>query len=234
MNKALNTLNAVLNQKSENNFAHQEDECDLYGRMLAKKLRKFPEHERVNVMYELDGTIIRLLSRNTSHRHVTTPSPLSAHSSYSEPIFSTKMNRLHSSPISYSEPTERYLFEDRPLSAPALSYYMSPSPTQQQLPQQQQSQHLPQQQPSQQHLSQQQPSQQLLSQQQPSQQHLSQQSDNYNTNMQHSVLLHIPDRLLSPDSSLESTQNNQNSITVLSDLLILSPSTGNTERNKII
>ncbi|CAH0730231.1 unnamed protein product, partial [Brenthis ino] len=92
MNKALNTLNAVLNQKSENNFAHQEDECDLYGRKLAKKLRKFPEHERVNVMYELDGTIIRLLSRNTSHRHVTTPSPLSAHSSYSEPIFSTKMN----------------------------------------------------------------------------------------------------------------------------------------------
>lgn len=51
MKNALNTLNDVLREKRVNSFA-QEDDCDLYGRMLAKKLRRFPENVRLNIMYE--------------------------------------------------------------------------------------------------------------------------------------------------------------------------------------
>lgn len=47
----------------------EEDECDLYGKMIAKKLRKIPEHERDTVMYELDGFLLertRKIHRSTS------------------------------------------------------------------------------------------------------------------------------------------------------------------------
>lgn len=227
MNKALNTLNAVLNQRSVSTSAQQEDECELYGRMLAKKLRKFPEHERVQVMYELDGTIIRLLASNTPPRYVSIPSP-SPRSSYSEPIVSKNMARLHSSHTSYSEPIpERYFFDNIPLSTTELPYIQQPS------------QHLPQQEQSQQHiLPQQQPSQYLPQpQQQPSlylpQQQQQQSDTTTNTNMQNPVLIHLPDHL-SPNPSLENTQDNQNSITVLSDLLILPQSAVNADKNKRI
>lgn len=91
--------------------------------MLAKKLRKFPEHERVQVMYELDGTIIRLLASDTPPRYVSIPSPSPRH-----------MARLHSSHTSYSEPIpERYFFDNIPLSTTELPYIQQPS---QHLPQQ--------------------------------------------------------------------------------------------------
>lgn len=35
------------------------DECDLYGMLLAKRMRKMPEEERILAMYEIDGLLIR-------------------------------------------------------------------------------------------------------------------------------------------------------------------------------
>ncbi|XP_018569923.1 uncharacterized protein LOC108909902 [Anoplophora glabripennis] len=35
------------------------DDCDLYGQLLARKLRKFSEHQREEIMFEIDGLVIQ-------------------------------------------------------------------------------------------------------------------------------------------------------------------------------
>lgn len=35
------------------------DKCDLYGKLIAKKLRRIPESEREQLMYEIDGHFLR-------------------------------------------------------------------------------------------------------------------------------------------------------------------------------
>jgi hypothetical protein len=42
------------------------DECDLYGKLIAKKLRKIPESEREQLMYEIDGIFLRANKRYQS------------------------------------------------------------------------------------------------------------------------------------------------------------------------
>lgn len=37
----------------------EEDECDLYGRLIAKKLRKLPESQRERMMYEIQGLFMK-------------------------------------------------------------------------------------------------------------------------------------------------------------------------------
>jgi hypothetical protein len=37
----------------------EDDECDLYGKLIAKKLRRIPESEREQLMYEIDGLFLR-------------------------------------------------------------------------------------------------------------------------------------------------------------------------------
>ncbi|KAF6201355.1 hypothetical protein GE061_005803 [Apolygus lucorum] len=39
----------------------EEDECDLYGRILAKKLRRLPELDRAVLMHDIDGMMINVL-----------------------------------------------------------------------------------------------------------------------------------------------------------------------------
>ncbi|XP_072393914.1 uncharacterized protein [Diabrotica undecimpunctata] len=52
------SLNNVLNKRLM--MGHiDEDECELYAKILAKKLRKLPEEERQIMMYEIDGLFIR-------------------------------------------------------------------------------------------------------------------------------------------------------------------------------
>jgi hypothetical protein len=36
-----------------------DDECDLYGKLITKKLRRIPESEREQLMYEIDGLFLR-------------------------------------------------------------------------------------------------------------------------------------------------------------------------------
>nr|XP_021186534.2 uncharacterized protein LOC110373556 [Helicoverpa armigera] len=57
MAKAFNMLSqAILNKGQQNKI---EDECDLYGRLVANKLRKFSDDERQEIMYEIDGLLLK-------------------------------------------------------------------------------------------------------------------------------------------------------------------------------
>lgn len=96
MKEAFSTLSNVIYARSEN-MAHKEEECDLYGKLLATKLRKLPEHERQEAMYEIHGVMLeKLRSKSTnmtgnrpfsqtqiSSRETTVSSPMT--SSYSGP-----------------------------------------------------------------------------------------------------------------------------------------------------
>jgi hypothetical protein len=54
-----------------------DDECDLFGKLMAKKLRKIAQPKRDQLMYELEGIILRA---NTGYPSVTSTD----HSSSSE------------------------------------------------------------------------------------------------------------------------------------------------------
>lgn len=81
MKEAFTTLRSAINKRSI-----EEDECDLFSRILAKKLRKLPEHERELFMYEIDGMFINR-SRNLNPPQSNSPThtsnqPSSSHSDY--------------------------------------------------------------------------------------------------------------------------------------------------------
>ncbi|XP_044743217.1 uncharacterized protein LOC123305534 isoform X2 [Chrysoperla carnea] len=57
LNSALSALNATLHTMQ--NKYETEDECDLYGSLLAKKLKRFSETERQELMYEIDGLLLQ-------------------------------------------------------------------------------------------------------------------------------------------------------------------------------
>ncbi|KAL4714268.1 hypothetical protein ACJJTC_009620 [Scirpophaga incertulas] len=95
MNTALTALNKALNKPKEN---EREDECDLYGRLLAYKLKSYSSVERQALMYEIDGLLLKkrnrvivsglpsqiILSRPSSKRTMYTnfPRPSSTNSNY--------------------------------------------------------------------------------------------------------------------------------------------------------
>ncbi|CAH1978291.1 unnamed protein product [Acanthoscelides obtectus] len=49
ISESLDTLNHVLREKR--NYVNDEDECDIYVKLLAKRLRKYPESMQQIVMY---------------------------------------------------------------------------------------------------------------------------------------------------------------------------------------
>lgn len=61
-------VNLLQNAVSKRPIERDEDECDLYGKMLAMKLRKLPEDERESTMYEIDGIFLK-------RRHLRPQSP---------------------------------------------------------------------------------------------------------------------------------------------------------------
>lgn len=61
MKEAFDTLKNVLTKRVHEN---EEDEYDLFAKMLAKKLRKLPEQERELFMYEIDGMFINRMRRS--------------------------------------------------------------------------------------------------------------------------------------------------------------------------
>lgn len=77
MKSAFSTLNTILNNKKN----ETEDECDLFGKLLAKKLKKFSEIERQELMYEIDTMMINKL--RYSERATSSLSTHSAHSNFS-------------------------------------------------------------------------------------------------------------------------------------------------------
>lgn len=61
-------FNLLQNVVSKKPIERDEDECDLYGKILAMKLRKLSEHEREATMYEIDGIFL-------NRRHLRPESP---------------------------------------------------------------------------------------------------------------------------------------------------------------
>ncbi|KAG5878353.1 hypothetical protein JTB14_008713 [Gonioctena quinquepunctata] len=57
MNTSLTTLNNALSNTTHKNTC--KDDCDLYGRLLATKLRSYSEIERQELMYEIDGLLLK-------------------------------------------------------------------------------------------------------------------------------------------------------------------------------
>ncbi|XP_028173206.1 uncharacterized protein LOC114362137 [Ostrinia furnacalis] len=116
MSKAFNTLNqAILNKDQQNK---KEDDCDLYGRLLASKLRKYSDNERQEIMYEIDGLLLKR-RRNCSPQYVSSPSQI---------IIS---KRPSSSATSYSCPSPSSSWINRPSSSSnhyITSPIQSPSP----------------------------------------------------------------------------------------------------------
>ncbi|XP_045504526.1 uncharacterized protein LOC123701174 [Colias croceus] len=49
MTEAFNNLNKVINNPSKDDY----DECDVFGKLIAKKLKRLPEHERDNIMFDI-------------------------------------------------------------------------------------------------------------------------------------------------------------------------------------
>ncbi|CAG4962724.1 unnamed protein product [Parnassius apollo] len=107
---AFGQLTNVLGQRQNENIpAHKEDDCDLYAKLLAIKLRALSTDERKIMMYQVDGLFINRISQKSNERHTpntqyysrpssmagvySTPSPqvipsrpTSVNSVYSEPI----------------------------------------------------------------------------------------------------------------------------------------------------
>lgn len=76
INQSFDTLNHVLKAKKVD-----EDECDVYAKLLAKKLRKYPERMRYQIMYKIDGFLLdnpypdERPSSALSYHYSSTPSP---------------------------------------------------------------------------------------------------------------------------------------------------------------
>lgn len=102
MKESFSILKNVINKKQI-----EEDECDLYGKLLAKKLRKLSEDERQNFMYEIDGMYIQRYqsgrvnvspsSPNFSHEsQFSTNPPLTSPSESNVPTRSSSSNSAYS------------------------------------------------------------------------------------------------------------------------------------------
>lgn len=67
----------------------EEDECDVYAKLLAKRLRKYPERLRDKIMYKIDGLLLynpypdERPTSASSYYSSTTPSPYYQHSTLS-------------------------------------------------------------------------------------------------------------------------------------------------------
>lgn len=70
MKVAFATLNTFLNRKRKD-----EDECDLYGRLFAHKLRKLPEHERALFVYEVDGMFLKRMNAPENNSKCSSDQP---------------------------------------------------------------------------------------------------------------------------------------------------------------
>ncbi|CAK1578599.1 unnamed protein product [Parnassius mnemosyne] len=105
MSEAFNNLNKMINKQDV-----VEDECDIFGKLIAKKLKKIPEHEREEIMFDIHALFRRPRSferssvdslrsptptcRNYPNVTMTSPRP---HSSFSEP---------HNSFVPFSDGTD--------------------------------------------------------------------------------------------------------------------------------
>lgn len=125
---ALATLKTTINKNYPQ--CQSDDDCDLYGKMLAKKLRQLHEDEKWQLMYEIDDMFIRW--RNSLLRIPAYSSPLTTYipspSPSPQPTYSYNYNQLNRSQTSTSSYSDSYTTQERPstsrstYSEPALEY----------------------------------------------------------------------------------------------------------------
>ncbi|CAH2006293.1 unnamed protein product [Acanthoscelides obtectus] len=96
---ALATFKSALNRNESS--THLSDDCDLYGKLLANKLRKLSEITRLKFMRDIDGMYLRYQLEETPS--LQTPSP-----TYPSIAHNFNESRPGTSSSTYSEPTNRY------------------------------------------------------------------------------------------------------------------------------
>ncbi|KAH9640457.1 hypothetical protein HF086_018123 [Spodoptera exigua] len=107
---AFGQLTNVLGQRQNENIpAHKDDDCDLYAKLLAIKLRELSTDERKIMMYQIDGLFINRISQKSNERHTPYPQyysrPSSMAGAYSTPSPQvipsrpTLVNSVYSEPI---------------------------------------------------------------------------------------------------------------------------------------
>lgn len=100
---ALSTLKETMN----NRRIQEDDECDLHGKIIAKKLRKLPDNERMRFVCDIYNMFLHHEQVTTVLSSSSVGSPSPAHTTaYSEP--STSYQRTGTSHSSYSEPPIYY------------------------------------------------------------------------------------------------------------------------------
>lgn len=79
MQDALKTIQTVLSNQS----AQEEDMCDLYGKLIASKLKKyFTDVEQQEVMFELDELLTKRIRNSLIQRSTSSLSAMSSTSSF--------------------------------------------------------------------------------------------------------------------------------------------------------
>lgn len=81
---------AVTFLKNASGVKSEMDEYELYGQLLAKKLRKLDEHQRDLAMHEIDNVMFRAKMQSTAPQtrsYSTSPTPGSVPRKLKSPIF---------------------------------------------------------------------------------------------------------------------------------------------------
>ncbi|CAH1974241.1 unnamed protein product [Acanthoscelides obtectus] len=111
--------NDIRQRRSECRPAHEDDDCNLYAKLSAIKLRELPNDERKLIMYQIDGLFISRINQRSYARHTPSPQyysrPSSMATTYAQHTPSTQFQDIPSRPTSvntvYSEPipnTQRF------------------------------------------------------------------------------------------------------------------------------
>ncbi|CAH0582892.1 unnamed protein product [Chrysodeixis includens] len=100
--------------KTANEVKTEMDEYDLYGQLLAKKLRKLDERQRDLAMHEIDNVMFRAkMQSNTSQQRSYSTSPSPVPRKLKSPIFIVAQQNLSTS-IQYED--ENISYQEQPPS----------------------------------------------------------------------------------------------------------------------
>lgn len=119
MATAFGQLTNVLGQRQSHTAIKEDDDCDLYAKLLATKLRELSKDERKLIMYEIDGIFVNRIQCRLPRRE--TPSPLYSNPYSRPPSVSTscrsqaKRSRPSSTLSSYSEPMSNIHASNQPV-----------------------------------------------------------------------------------------------------------------------
>ncbi|CAB3235641.1 unnamed protein product [Arctia plantaginis] len=144
MYSALGQLTNILSKRQKENQPppKEEDDCELYAKFLAKKLRELPPDDRKLMMYDMDTLFVNRIKekqmRQTLSSYHSVPyqmqiasprvkRPSTSQTSYTEPSANTSpyLNCPSPSPTSYSEPT--ISFSDQPATSHSESLLVKSS-----------------------------------------------------------------------------------------------------------